>query len=384
MNNPVIVDAVRTPIARAHPKTGMYRDVRADDLSAHLIKALVERTGIEPRLIEDVIWGCVQQQGEQGVNMARTAALVAGLPVESSATTVNRNCGSSLQALNQAAAEIMCGAQDVMIVGGVEHMHHIPMEKDYDPNPELFRRWSPATALMGLTAEFLARAHSIPREEQDKFALRSHQLAAKATNEGAFKSEVVPTWGRNGSGKELFERDQTIREDTTLERLGELRPAFDPKGSVTAGNSSPLSVGASALLMMSEEKASELGLKPMARVKAWAGAGVDPGVMGIGPAPAVKKLLKNAQVPLENVDLIEINEAFSVQTMTVISMLGLDINKVNTRGGAIALGHPLGCSGARISTTLLHSMRDNNEKLGIATMCIGGGQGIATLFERVE
>jgi acetyl-CoA acyltransferase len=385
MRRAVVIDAVRTPIGRAHPEKGIYRDVRADDLSADLMKALVGRVGIPAPEIEDIQWGCVKQQGEQGYDVARMAALIAGLPLEVGGVTVNRNCGSSLQAINQAAQSIAAGCEDVQIAGGVEHMHHIPMEAGFDASPRLWYRHSPASMQMGLTAENLAMRYRISRREQDEFALRSHRRAAEATDKGWFSKEVIPTWGRNEEGRrKVMTEDQCIRRDTTLEALAALKPAFMPDGgSVTAGNASPLNVGAAAVLIMSEDRAKELGLKPLARIRAMAVAGVDPSVMGIGPVPATHKALERAGLKLEAIDLIEINEAFAAQTLAVMKLLKADPEKVNVRGGAIAIGHPLGASGARISTTLLHAMRDRGAKLGLATMCIGAGQGIATIFEAV-
>jgi acetyl-CoA acyltransferase len=383
--NAVIIDAVRTPIGRAHPEKGIYRDVRADDLSADLMKALVQRTGISASDIEDIQWGCVKQEREQGYDVARMAALIAGLPIEVGGVTVNRNCGSSLQAINQAAQSIAAGCEDVQIAGGVEHMDHIPMEAGFDPSPRLFYHHSQATLNMGLTAENLALRYRISRKEQDEFALRSHQRAAQATDSGAFADEVIPTWGRDEVGlKQLMREDQCIRRDTSLESLAALKPAFMPEGgSVTAGNASPLNVGAAAVLMMSEERARDLGLKPKVRVKAMAVAGVDPSVMGIGPVPATHKALQRAGLKLEDIDLIEINEAFAAQTLAVMKLLKANPEKVNVRGGALAIGHPLGASGARISTTLIHAMTARKAKLGLATMCIGAGQGIATIFEAI-
>jgi acetyl-CoA acyltransferase len=383
MRHAVVIDAVRTPVGRASADKGYFRDVRSEDLSAHVMQALLKRTGIEPKQIEDVRWGCVMQQGEQGFDIARIAALVAGLPEETGGVTINRNCASSLQAINDTAMSIAAGCEDVQIAGGVEHMEHVPMTKDYNPCPSLFRRHSEAIMNMGLTAEYLAAKYRIPRGKQDEFALRSHQLAAKATDAGEFKSEIIPTWGRDESGcKVLLTSDQCIRRESTLEALSALPPAFNPEGgSVTAGNSSPINVGAAGLLVMSEEKASELGLKPMARIRAMAVAGVNPEEMGIGPVPATKKALHRAGLALNQIDCFEFNEAFAVQVLSVLKLLGLSEEKVNTRGGAIAIGHPLGASGARISTTLLHRMRDTGAKLGLATMCIGQGQGVATIFE---
>jgi acetyl-CoA acyltransferase len=288
-----------------------------------------------------------------------------------------------LQALNDAAMNVAAQCEDVQIAGGVEHMDHVPMSKDYNPCPSLFRRHSEAVMNMGLTAEYLALKYRIPRKKQDEFALRSHQLAAAATDRGDFRSEVIPTWGRDESGRKvLVTEDQCIRRDTSMEALGALPPAFNPAGgSVTAGNSSPINVGAAALLVMSEEKAKELGLKPIAKVRAMAAAGVDPEEMGIGPVPAVHKALQRSGLKLDDIDCIELNEAFAVQVLAVLMRLGIDEKKVNTWGGAIAIGHPLGASGARIATTLLHRMRDQGAKFGLATMCVGQGQGVATIFE---
>jgi acetyl-CoA acyltransferase len=383
MKNAVVIDAVRTPVGRASADQGYFRDVRAEDLSAHVIRALVERTGVDPHLIEDVRWGCVQQQGEQGFDIARIAALAADLPVETAGVTINRNCASSLQAINDAAAAIAAGVADVQIAGGVEHMDHVPMTKDYNPYPGLFRRHSEAIMNMGLTAEYLAAKYRVSRQKQDAFALRSHTLAAAATDKGEFGAEIIPTWGRDGTGRKvLLTTDQCIRRDTSLESLGALPPAFNPAGgSVTAGNSSPLNVAAVAVLLMAEDRARELGLKPMARIRSIGLAGVNPEEMGIGPVPAVHKALKRAELGLDQIDCIELNEAFAVQVLSVLKLLNIKEDKVNTRGGAIAIGHPLGASGARITTTLLHRMRDEGARYGMATMCVGQGQGVATVFE---
>ena len=385
MRHAVVIDAIRTPIAKAHPQTGNFRDVRADELSAGLMKALVERTGIDPQLLEDIRWGCVQQQGEQGFDVARIASLMAGLPIETGGVTLNRNCASSLQAINDCAMSIAAECEDIQIAGGIEHMGHIPATKDYDPAAGLFFRHSEAIMNMGLTAEYLAMKYQISRETQDTFAARSQQLAAAATEKGEFASEIIPTWGRTAEGrKELITTDQGIRPDTTIEGLAKLPPAFNPAGgSVTAGSSSQLSAGAAALLIMSEEKAQELGLKPMARIRAMAVAGVAPEEMGIGPVPAVHKVMRRAGLALDQMDCIEINEAFAVQVLSVLKLLGIDEEKVNTRGGAVALGHPLGASGARIAVTLLHRMKDTGAKYGLATLCVGQGQGVATVFEAV-
>ncbi|MGQ0637021.1 MAG: thiolase family protein, partial [Planctomycetaceae bacterium] len=316
------------------------------------------------------------------MDVARIAALMAELPIETGGVTINRNCASGLQALNDCASSIAAGFEDVQIAGGVEHLEHVPMTKDYNPPPALFRKFSEAIMNMGLTGEYLAQKYGIDRRRQDEFALRSQQSAAEASR-GPFAAEICPTWGRNAQGQKIeLTRDQGIRADTSLEALSALPPAFNPAGgSVTAGNSSQISVGAAALLVMSEEKANELGLKPLARVKSMAVAGVDPGEMGIGPVPAIHKALKRADLKLSDIGCIEINEAFAVQVLAVLKLLGINEEKVNTRGGAIALGHPLGASGARIATTLLHRMQDSGARYGIASLCVGQGQGVATIFE---
>jgi acetyl-CoA acyltransferase len=385
MKTPVIIDCCRTPIGRAHPEKGVFRDVRSDDLAVEVVRALISRTGIDPATIEDVVLGNTQQQREQGFNVARNVVLMAGLPVESGGATVNRLCGSSLQAVAQASHAILADAEDVQIVGGLEHMHHIPMDAGIDINPKLFTRTSKGALMMGVTAEFLAQTQGISREEQDQFAFASHHKASAARAGGQFDAEIIPTWGRDEAGnRTLVTRDQSIRDDTSLEALAALKPAFMPGiGTVTAGNSSPLNDGAAALLMMSEASAERLGLTPLVKVRATAVAGVDPCVMGTGPVPATQKALKRAGLTLKDIDLVELNEAFASQALACIRMLGLDEDKVNVRGGAIAIGHPLGASGARISTTLIHAMRDRDATLGLATMCIGAGQGIAVVFERV-
>jgi acetyl-CoA acyltransferase len=386
MKRAVIVDAVRTPVGRSHKDKGWFRDVRSDDMAVEVVKALLARTGIDPNEIEDVLLGNTQQQREQGFNVGRSVALMAGLPAATGGATINRLCGSSLQALHQAAHAIMAGFEDVQIVGGLEHMQHIAMDAGLDLNPKLFQVTSKGALMMGVTAEFLAQTQGISREAQDAFALRSHHRAAAAQAAGEFQQEMIPIWGRDEAGNRfLVDRDQCVRPDSSMETLAALKPAFMPgMGTVTAGNSSPLNDGAAALLVMSEEKAAVLGLTPMARVLATAVVGVDPAVMGTGPVPATQKALKRAGLSLKDIDLIELNEAFASQTLACVRMLGIDEEKLNVRGGAIAIGHPLGASGARISATLLHAMRDRNATLGLATMCIGVGQGIATVFERVS
>jgi acetyl-CoA acyltransferase len=383
MNDAVIIDACRTPIGRAHKDKGVFRDVRSDDLAAGVVRALVERTGIDPAVVDDVILGNTQQQGEQGFNVARNVALMAGLPATTGGTTVNRLCGSSLQAVAQAAHSVVAGGEDVQIVGGLEHMHHIPMDKGFDLNPKLLVQTSKGALAMGITAEFLAQTQGISRDEQDAFAMRSHHRAAAARDD--FQREIVPTWGRDEAGNRvLVDVDQCVRPDCSMEGLAALKPAFMPViGTVTAGNSSPLNDGAAALLLMGRERAEDLGLKPLVKVRATAVCGVDPCVMGTGPVPATQKALKRAGLKPSDIGLIELNEAFAAQALACIRMLKLDEEKVNVRGGAIAIGHPLGASGARIACTLIHNMIDRDVELGLATMCIGVGQGIAVIFERV-
>jgi acetyl-CoA acyltransferase len=383
MHTAVIVEAVRTPIGKASADKGYYRDVRADELSAMLMRDILHKAGVEPSLVEDVKWGCVQQQGEQGFDLARIAWLEAGLPIETGGVTINRNCASSLQAVNDAATAIMAGQHEVVLAGGVEHMDHVPMNKDYNPSPWLFRRHSEAVMHMGITAEFLALKYRIPREAQDEFSLRSHQLAMAAHQRPTARDEIVPTWGRDDEGRKVqLTKDQGVRPDSTLEGLGKLPAVFNPKGGcITAGNSSQISVGAAAVLLMSEAKAKELGIKPLAKVRAMAVAGVAPEEMGIGPVPAIHKALKRAGLKLADLQAIEINEAFAVQVLSCLKLLETDVKRVNTRGGAIALGHPIGASGARITATLLHRMKDEGQSLGVASLCVGQGQGVATIFE---
>jgi acetyl-CoA acyltransferase len=354
-------------------------------LAVSCVSALTERTGIDPAVIEDVVLGNTQQTLEQGINVARTVALMAGIPAESGGATINRLCGSSLQALNQASHAIMAGCEDVQIVGGLEHMQHVPMDFGLDLNPKLFHRTSKGALMMGVTAEFLAQTNGISREEQDALALRSHQLASAAHDAGQFKREIVPVYALDENGDRfLADRDQCVRSDASAEALGELAPAFLPKmGTVTAGNSSPLNDGAAAMLIMSEESAQQLGLKPLVRVRGTAVAGVEPSVMGTGPVPATKKVLKRTGLSLDDMGLIELNEAFAAQALACVRMLKLDPERLNVRGGSIAIGHPLGASGARIATTLIHAMVDQDVEFGLATMCIGVGQGIATVFQRV-
>ncbi|MFJ5458565.1 acetyl-CoA C-acyltransferase FadA [Pectobacterium sp. CHL-2024] len=387
MEKVVIVDAVRTPMGRS--KGGAFRQVRAEDLSAHLMRSLLSRNAaLDAREIDDIYWGCVQQTLEQGFNVARNAALLAEIPMNVPATTVNRLCGSSMQALHDAARAIMVGDADVCLIGGVEHMGHVPMNHGVDFHPGLSRTIAKAAGMMGLTAEMLGRMHNISREMQDQFAARSHQRAHSATQSGAFRHEIIPTAGHDADGVlQRFDYDEVIRPDTTVDSLAALKPAFDPvNGTVTAASSSALSDGAAAMLIMSESRAASLGLPVRARIRAMAVVGCDPSIMGYGPVPATKLALKRAGLSLADIGIFELNEAFAAQTLPCIKDLGLLEQldeKVNLNGGAIALGHPLGCSGARISTTLINLMEGRDAQFGVATMCIGLGQGIATVFERV-
>ncbi|MGO2509773.1 MAG: acetyl-CoA C-acyltransferase FadA [Vibrio hibernica] len=388
MNNVVIVDCIRTPMGRS--KAGAFRHVRAEDLSAHLMKGILERNPkVNPKEIEDVYWGCVQQTLEQGFNIARNAALLAGIPKNVGAVTVNRLCGSSMQALHDASRAIMVGDAQICLIGGVEHMGHVPMNHGVDFHPGLAKNIAKASGMMGLTAEMLGKMHGISREDQDAFGARSHRRAHAATIEGRFKNEILPIEGHAPDGSlTLFDYDEVIRPETTVETLSQLRPVFDPvNGTVTAGTSSALSDGASAMLIMSEQKAKELGLPIRARIRSMAVAGCDPSTMGYGPVPATKKALQRAGLSIQDMGMIELNEAFAAQALPCAKDLGiLDVmeDKVNLNGGAIALGHPLGCSGSRISTTLINLMESHDVQFGLATMCIGLGQGIATVFERVD
>ncbi|AEX54021.1 acetyl-CoA C-acyltransferase FadA [Rahnella aquatilis] len=387
MENVVIVDAVRTPMGRS--KGGAFRHVRAEDLSAHLMRAVLARNpALNAKDIDDIYWGCVQQTLEQGFNIARNAALLAEIPHSVPATTVNRLCGSSMQALHDAARAIMVGDAQVSLIGGVEHMGHVPMNHGVDFHPGLSKTVAKAAGMMGLTAEMLAKMHQISREMQDEFAARSHQRAHAATVAGHFANEIVATEGHNADGVLIrYDFDEVIRPETTVATLAALRPAFDPvNGTVTAGTSSALSDGASAMLLMSESHAKSLGLKARARIRAMAVVGCDPSIMGYGPVPATRLALKRAGLNVQDIGLFELNEAFAAQALPCVKDLGLletMEERVNLNGGAIALGHPLGCSGSRISTTLLNLMERRDVQFGVATMCIGLGQGIATVFERV-
>jgi acetyl-CoA acyltransferase len=385
MKTAVIIDAVRTPMSRS--KGGVFRNVRAEELSAHLMREILKRNpNVNPSEIEDIIWGCVQQTLEQCYNIGRNAALLTEIPKTVSAQTVNRLCGSSMTAIHMAAQGIWSNQGDIYLCGGVEHMGHVPMTHGVDFNPALAKTTSRGAGSMGMTAELLARFHQISRKDQDEFALRSHQRAHEATVQGRFKDEIIPTHGHDEFGiPTLIKHDEVIRPETTLEALGKLPAVFDPKnGTVTAGNSSALSDGASCVLIMSEEKALALGLKPLAKIISIAATGCEPSIMGYGPVSASKKALEKAKLKMNQIGIVELNEAFAAQSLPVIKDLGLlgeMDKKVNLNGGAIALGHPLGCSGARITGTLAHQLRMNNKKYGLASMCIGLGQGVATILE---
>jgi len=383
---PVVVACCRTAIGRAHPNRGVFRLVRGDELAAAVVQAVVARSGVEPDTIDDLVLGATQQRGELGGNVARCVALLAGLPFSVAGTTVNRLCGSSLQALAQACHAITAGSENVQVVGGVEHMHHLPMDSAVDIHPRVFARSSRGMLSMGLTAEHLATTHGISRRRQESYALESHAKAVRATDEGLFDDEVVPVIGHDEAGA-LMEvvDDQSVRRGTTPEQLAALEPAFLPKiGTITAATSAPLSDGAAAIVVMSLAEARRQGLEPLARVVGTAVVGVPPAMMGTGPVAATRKLLARMGISLADIDLIELNEAFAAQAIHCIDTLGLDPSRVNVRGGSLAIGHPLGASGARITTTLLHTMRDTGATMGLATMCIGLGQGIAVLFERID
>jgi 3-oxoadipyl-CoA thiolase len=400
LRDPWIITALRTPIGRYG---GALAAVRPDDLAATVIRAVVERSGIDPALVEDVILGCANQAGEDNRNVARMAALLAGLPVEVAGLTVNRLCGSGLQAINSAAHAIQVGDGEVFIAGGVESMTRAPYvmakpETGYERgdrqlfdttlgwrfvNPRLAERYYPYS--MGETAENVAERWGVPRERQDAFALESHRRAVAAWEEGRFADQIVPVAVPQKRGDPIVvDRDEHLRPDTSLEALARLRPAFREGGTVTAGNSSGINDGAAALLLVEADRARQLGLRPMARIVATAVAGVDPAIMGIGPIPAVRKALARAGLSVEEIDLVELNEAFASQSLVCIDELGLDPAKVNVNGGAIALGHPLGMSGARLMTMLVHELVRRGGRYGVATMCIGVGQGIATVVERIE
>src|SRR6187399_646347 len=391
MKEAVIVSAVRTAVGKA-PK-GTLKNTRPDDLGAAAIKEAVSRSGVDASLIDDVIMGCAFPEAEQGMNVARTAMIAAGLPVETSAMTVNRYCSSGLQTIALAADRIATGGADVIVAGGLETMSMIPMGGNViRPNPHIVDTYPDYYLNMGLTAENLANKYEITREQSDEFSLRSHQKAAAAIEEGKFKDEIVPfnvmvdeldEEGRVRRKEVVFDTDEGPRYDASAEGLAKLRPVFHAKGSVTAGNSSQMSDGASATVVMSLDKAKELGLTPLARLVSFVTAGCLPEEMGIGPIYAIPKALKMAGLTLDQIDLIELNEAFAVQGLSVMKLLEMDPSKVNVNGGAIALGHPLGCTGAKLTATILQEMKRRNARYGMVTMCVGGGMGAAGIFERI-
>jgi len=391
MKEAVIVSAVRTAVGRA-PR-GSLRNTRPDDLAGWVVKEALNRApGVKPEEIDDVVIGCSFPEAEQGLNVARLIAYIAGLPYQVPGQTVNRFCSSGLQAIAIGAEHIMCGFADVIVAGGVESMSMVPMGGNKTvPNLKLIEKYPEGYTAMGVTAENVARKYGISRGDQDAFALKSHQKAAAAIKAGRFKDEILPIQTKtqeiaeDGTAKFrdiVFDTDEGVRADTTLEALGKLRPAFSVTGSVTPGNSSPLNDGASAVVLMSKEKAKALGLAPMATFRSFAVAGVPPELMGIGPVEAIPKALKFAGLNLSQIDLFELNEAFASQALYICRTLGLDMDKVNVNGGAIALGHALGNSGARLTTTLMHEMKKRNARYGIVSMCIGFGMGAAGVFER--
>ena len=391
MRNAVIVSAVRTAVGRSG--RGTLRTTRPDDMAAAVLKAVVERAGVEPGDIEDVAIGCAFPEAEQGMNLGRIAALRAGFPDTVPAMTINRFCSSGLQTIAGAAQQIMSGMGDILIAGGAESMSMVPMiGNKFVANPTLAAEHPGVYTGMGLTAENVAREYNVSREDQDAFALRSHQRAAAAQDAGKFDAEIVPLdvqikTGSGASVKEedyFFYRDEGIRRDTSLEKLAKLRPVFHAKGTVTAGNSSQTSDGAAAVLIMSEEEAKARGLTPLARFVSFGVGGVPPELMGIGPIAAVPKALKYAGMELGDIDLIELNEAFAAQSLAVIRELGFDEEITNVNGGAIALGHPLGCTGAKLTVQMIHELERRDKQFGLITMCIGGGMGAAGIIERLS
>jgi acetyl-CoA acyltransferase len=381
----VIVEAARTPVGRGHPEKGYYRDVHPSTLLARTYGDVIERAGIDASEVDDVIAGCVQQFGEQSLNIGRNAWLEAGFPVETPATTVDRQCGSAQQAVNFAAAQIASGVHDVVIGSGVEHMGHISFADAIEVQKEHGFAFSPQLMELynlvpqGISAELIADKWEIPRSELDELGLRSHQLAARATEEGRFEREIIP-FAVNG---DTYTTDQGIRPDTSLEALAQLKPAFKEDGKITAGNSSQISDGAAAVLLMAREKAEALGLTPRARIVDQTTVGVDPVIMLTGPIPATRKLLERNGMQVGDIDLVEINEAFASVVAAWRRELEPDMDRVNVNGGAIALGHPLGSTGARLITTLLHELERSDKEVGLVTMCCGGGLGTGTIIERV-
>jgi acetyl-CoA acyltransferase len=386
MNDIVIVEAVRSAVGRA--LKGSLAHKRPDELAGEVVAALLARVPqVKPDMVEDLVLGCAMPEGEQGLNVARVVGLLAGLPQESGGITINRFCSSGLQAIALAAGAIATGSCDVVVAGGVESMSMVPMTGNkLSASPEAMRRVASVYTPMGITAENVATRFEIARADQDAFALRSQARAAAAVKAGVFKDEIVPVQAiRFDGGKKetfAFDTDELVRADTTAEGLASLKPAFSAKGSVTAGNSSPLSDGAAAALVMSRAKATELGIKPLGVFRAFVTTGVDPAIMGIGPIPAVRKLLQKTGLTMADIDVFEVNEAFASQAVYVQRELGIPEEKLNVHGGAIALGHPLGCTGAKLTATALYELKRRNGKYAIVTMCIGGGMGAAGLFER--
>ena len=393
MRDAVITSAVRTPVGKA-PK-GTLRTTRPDEMAAVTIQAALQQSsGLEASEIDDVIIGCAMPEAEQGMNVARIASLRAGIPVETSAVTINRFCSSGLQSIAYAAERIMVGAADTIIAGGTESMSLVPMGgHKIAPNPELVQHYPDVYLSTGLVAENHARDSSISREEQDTYALRSHQRALSAITEGRFTNETTPVAvniaNTNSDGVPAIEQvtfatDEGPRSDTSLEVLGTLRPAFHINGSVTAGNSSQMSDGAAAVVVTTAERAKRAGLKPLARFVTYATAGVKPELFGLGPVPAMQKALKRAGLTIDDIDLVELNEAFAAQVLACLREFPIDENRLNVNGGAIALGHPLGCTGAKLTTTLLHELKRRDGRYGMVTMCVGGGMGAAGIFERIQ
>ena len=384
MQNAVIVDAVRTPLGK---RNGKLKDVHPVELAAHTLRALVERNDVDPALIEDVIMGCVMQVGDQAVNIGRNAALSAGFPENVVGTSIDRQCGSSQQAAHFAAQGVMAGAYDVVIAAGVENMSRVPMGASFLPGsmpfgPGVIARY-PNLVPQGISAELIAEKWGITREDNDEFSVRSHRRAAQARSEGRFEREIVPINVTTEAGDELFDYDEGIRPDSSMETLAKLKPAFKEDGVVTAANSSQITDGAAAMLIMSEEKASQLGLTPRARFHAFALAGVDPVLMLTGPIPSTTKVLERAKMTLDDIDLVEINESFAPVVLSWAKEHHPDMDRVNVNGGAIALGHPLGCSGARLMSTLLCELERSGKRWGLQTMCEGGGMANATIIERL-
>ena len=383
MHEAVIVDAVRTPIARAHPEKGWFKDIRSDELGVIVIRELLKRTKVAPEMIEDVILGCATQTGEQAMNIARYIAVMSGLPFKVAAQTINRQCASGMTSVHSAAQSIIAGYGEVFIAGGIESMTHLPEGAGADLNPKRFEFIDRSSSSMGLTAENLAKMYNISREEQEKFALRSHQKAITAQEQGRFRDEIVPVEVPLQKGKKLIDSDQNPRSYTSLDIMAALEPIARSEGTITTATASPASDGAAAIMLMSREKAKELRIKPKVKLLSMAVAGVDPKLMGLGIIPSTKKALDRAGLTIADIDIAEINEAFAVVAMVAIKELGLDEDKVNPNGGAVALGHPMGCSGVRLITTLTHEMVRRQAKYGLAAMCVGMGQGAATIFERV-